>query len=68
MIDGSSYWVIGRNATSACNIEHIARTVLALPDGNDHITMINGGFHICIPAERFYRPSICASTVEVVDD
>lgn len=53
VIDGSSNWVIGRNVTSVCNIQHTDRNVLALPDGDDYITMIHRGFHSFIRASVF---------------
>lgn len=68
MIHGSLNWVIGHNVTSACNIKHTGRNALAISDGDAHITMINRGFHSFITAEGFSCPSICASTVEVVDE
>lgn len=52
-IDGSSQWVIGRNVTRKCNIEHFDCNKVVLPCKEDAIALVDFDFHSYIPYEKF---------------
>jgi len=63
-IEGASQWVVGRNVTTRCNILHIGKNVLQLPDSSSNdspsgelITLADDGMHSFIPYELFFRSS-----------
>lgn len=58
VIEGSSQWVIGRNVTKRCNIQHIGGNKLVLRDSNDRVQLHDVGFHSYFPYERFVPSSI----------
>lgn len=58
IIEGSSQWVIGRNVTMKCNIQHIGGNKLVLRDSNDTEQLRDVGFHSYLPYERFVPSSI----------
>ena len=62
VIKGSSGWVIGRNVTSPCDIQHINGNALLLPiESGDKISMIDVDFHSYIPFSRFKSMSVSPS-------
>jgi len=61
-IDGSSQWIIGRNVTKHCNIEHIGGQYLKFPNGSK-ISLIDHDMHSYIGyglfhAYRHKKPSM----------
>lgn len=68
VIQGSSTWVVGRNVTRKCTIEHIIANELCLPSSptNDTIPMVDDNFHSYIAKDRFLEqkvPSPSANTL-----
>lgn len=54
VIEGSSQWVVGRNVSRHCNIDHIYRNALILPASlESYISLVDHGFHSYIPFEAF---------------
>lgn len=51
-VEGSSQWMIGRNVTKSCDILHIGRNVLKLPNG-DTISLIDQDLYSFIPYDSF---------------
>ena len=71
VISGTSQWVIGRNVTRSCDINHIGGNKLVLPDHDDSaqhdsLSMVDSDFHSYIPYERFLCPTVQASSESVV--
>lgn len=61
-IDGSSQWIVGRNVTASCNIEHINGHYLSFPVQNrtemDTISMLHYSDHSYLPASIFTSAEI----------
>lgn len=58
VIEGSSQWIIGRNVTRHCDIEHIRSNSLLLPGSDSHtISIEDRGFHSYLPYDIFVHSS-----------
>lgn len=57
LIEGSSQWVVGRNVTSKCDIQHINGNFLKLPNGNK-VSLIEKDMHSYISYQLFVTPEI----------
>ena len=69
VIDGSSQWVIGRNVTRNCNINHIDGEFMEFKvskDSFDAFTMIEEGDHSFLPAKIFHENYIAYDEFETV--
>jgi len=62
IIEGSSQWLIGRNVTKSCDILHIGKNLLKLPD-DDTISLVDKDLHSFIPYNTFCgkRRVLCES-------
>ena len=57
IIEGSSQWVVGRNVTRRCNINHANGNTLQIPQINDYISLADNNFHSHIPLNTFTKLS-----------
>ena len=53
IIYGSSQWVVGRNVTRKCDIEHIDQNRVVLPDQSDWISLVDHEMHSYVPYSKF---------------
>lgn len=67
LIKGSSKWVMGRNLTRKCTINHMTGNEICLPNGTDSLPLVDDRFHSYVLLERFTKtatqPSPSISTL-----